>query len=200
MAGTTLTWNTDNIAQNAGQLFYDLAIPAGGARITLDSATKTPDSTANPTAKHAGATQEGSTCAVKSTHATYPVDEFRAPIVTNLDTVSMTIAASLVGVTKHELMGFLLPGVGTYGTAAGYKQVQMGSLAIVYSAVALIFPLIEDTTKVGVFNIYKSLNDAGIEFEVGRKKLGFVPVNMVGYEITSRAATDTLGNYWKEIA
>lgn len=199
MAGTTLTWNTDNIANNAGQLFYDLAIPGAGARLTLDASTHTPDSTANPSAKHAGATQEGSKCSVKSTLTNYFVDEFRAPVVTNVDEVSMMIAASLVGVTKQELMAFLLPGVGTYGTAAGYKQVQLGSLAIVYSSVALIFPLIEDTTKYGVFHIYKSLNDAGIEFEVGRKKLGFTPVNMVGHEITSRAATDTLGNYWKEI-
>lgn len=200
MAGTTLTWNTDNVANNAGQLFYDLAIPGAGARLSLDASTKTPDSTANPSAKHAGATQEGATCSVKSSQTTYSVDEFRAPIITNVDAVSMTIAAALVGVTKHELMGFLLPGVGTYSTASGYKQVQMGSLAIVYSSVALIFPLIEDTTKVGVFHLYKSLNDAGIEFQVSRTKLAFTPINMVGHEITSRAATDTLGNYWKEIA
>lgn len=200
MAGTSKTYNTDNVANNAGDIWYDLAIPGAGARITLDATTKTPDSIAHPSAKHAGATQEGSKLSIKSTMTNYFVDEFRGPIIKNVDEVQMMIAASLVGVTKHELMAFLLPGVGTYGTAAGYKQIQIGQLAIVYSCVALIFPLIEDTTKVGVFNIYKSLNDAGVEFDVGRKKLGFTPVNMTGHEITSRVVTDTLGNYWKEIA
>ena len=60
--------------------------------------------------------------------------------------------------------------------------------------------MIEDTTKWGVFNIYSALNDSGVEWAQSRKELGFTPANFVGYEITSRAATDTLGNFWKQIA
>lgn len=200
MAGTSLTWKTTNIAQNAGQLFYDLAIPGAGARLTLDATTKTPDSTANASAKHAGATAKGARVMAKSSNTKYYVDEFRGPIVTGIETVEMGISCELVGVTDSEFLAFLLPGVGTYATASGYKQVTIGTKAIAYSSIALIYPLIEDTTKVGVFHLYSAINDTGVEWAVGRKELGFTPASFVGYEITTRAATDTLGNIWNEIA
>jgi hypothetical protein len=199
MAGTAVAWRTTNIAQNAGQLWGLLAIPAAAARITLFS-DGTPDATANPSAFHYGATKAGAKLMIKSTFAKYPVDEFRAPIVTNLDTIEMGISAELVGTTDMNVIANLLPGVGTYSTAGGYKQVSIGGIAIVYQSVAHIFPLIEDTTKWGVFNVYSALNDTGVEWSVGRKELGFTPCSFTGYEITTRAVTDTLGNYWKQIA
>lgn len=199
MAGTATSWKTTAIAQNAGQLWRGLAIPGAGARLTLD-ADGTPDATANPNAKHMGATKAGAKLMIKSSMTNFNVDEFRAPIVTNIDTIQMGISAELVGITDTELMAYLLPGVGTRGTGSGYEQIQVGIKALAYDSVALIFPLIEDTSKYGVFHLYKALNDAGVEWAQARTELGGVPVNMVGYEITTRAATDTLGSYWKQVA
>jgi hypothetical protein len=159
----------------------------------------TPDATANPTAFHFGATKAGAKLMIKGTFKKFSVDEFRAPIVTNVDAIEMGIAAELVGITDMDVMKNLLPGVGSYSTASGYKQITVGSIAIVYQSVANIFPLIEDTTKYGIFNVYKSLNDNGVEWAQSRVELGFTPANFVGYEITTRAAADTLGNYWKQI-
>jgi hypothetical protein len=199
MAGTAVSWKTTNIALNPGQLWANLAIPGAGARLTLD-ADGTPDATANPSALHLGATKAGAKFMVKSTVTNVQVDEFRAPISSFVDAVQMGISAELVGVTHSELLAFLLPGVGTYSTASGYKQVTIGSKAIVYSSIACIFPLIEDVTKYGVFHIYSGLNDAGVEWAQARTELGGTPVSFVGYEITSRAVADTLGNVWKQIA
>jgi hypothetical protein len=199
MPGTAPSWKTTAIAQNAGQLWANLAIPGAGARLTLD-ADGTPDATANPDAMHLGATTAGSKLMIKSTLTNFNVDEFKAPIITNIEAVQMCIAAELVGVTDLDLMEFLLPGVGTATAASGYEQVSVGTKAIAYSSIALIFPLIEDTTKYGVFHLYRAVNDAGVEWSVGRTVLGSTPVNFVGYEITTRAATDTLGSYWKQIA
>ena len=201
MPGTAVSWKTANIAQNAGQLWGLLAIPGAAARITLHT-DGTPESVANPNAIHYGATQEGARLMVKPTYDKYYVDEFRAPIVTNIGELAAGIAASLVGVTDMEfVIKNALPGVGTYATTAStFKEVRFGTTAIVYQSVAHIFPLIEDTTKWAIWNLYSALNDAGVEFAVGRKQLGFTPVNFVGYEITTRAATDTVGNYWKQIA
>lgn len=198
MAGTATDWKTAKIAQNAGWLWRGLAVPGAGARLTLHT-DGTPDSTASPNAKHLGATRAGAKLMIKSTLQNFNVDEFRAPIVTNLDTVAMGISGELVGVTDMELMAWLLPGVGTRSTASGYDQVTVGSKAIAYDSIALIFPLIEDTTDYGVFHIYNGLNDPGVEFAVSRKELGFTPFSIVGYEITSRATADTLGSYWKQI-
>jgi hypothetical protein len=200
MAGTATEWRTTALAQNAGQFWGSLAIPGAGARLTLHT-DGTPESVANPTAFHYGATKAGSKLMIKSTQTKFYVDEFRAPIITNIDTIEMGISAELVAVTDHEVITKLLPGVGTYATtAASFEEVRVGIKAIAYECVALIFPLIENTTKFGVFNIYSSLNDTGVEWTQSRKELGFMPVSFVGYEITTRAATDTLGNYWKQIA
>lgn len=199
MAGTALDWKTAKIAQNAGQLWRGLAIPGAGARLTL-AADGTPDATANPNAKHLGATKAGAKLMVKSTLTKFYVDEFRGAIVTNLDAIEMGISAELVGLTDMELLAWALPGVGTRTTASGYDQVTIGSKAIAYDSIACIFPLIEDPTKFGVFHIYSGLNDTGVEWAQARKELGSSPISIVGYEITTRAATDTLGSAWKQIA
>lgn len=199
MPGTATSWKTTAIAQNAGQLWYDLGIPGAAARLTLD-ADGTPDATANPSAKHAGATKAGAKLMIKSTMADFNVDEFRASIAKNVDQIQMGISAELIGVTDTSLIEWLLPGVGTRATAAGYEQIRVGTKAIAYSSVALIFPLIEDPTKYGIFHLYRALNDAGVEWAQSRKELGGMPVNLVGHEITTRAVTDTLGSFWKQIA
>jgi hypothetical protein len=199
MAGTAVNWRTTAISQNIGQFWASLAIPGAGSRITL-AADGTPDATANTTAFHYGATKAGAKLMIKATFAKYSVDEFRAPIITNLDTVEMGISAELVAVTDMDVITKLLPGVGTYATTVStFKEVRVGQKAIAYESVAVIFPTIADATKFTIFNLYSAINDVGVEFAVGRKELGFTPVSFVGYEITTRAAADTLGSYWVQI-
>lgn len=204
MAGTARSWRTTALAQNAGDLWGSLAIPSASARMTLTAPAsgtgKTPDATENTTAFHFGATKAGSKLMIKPSFDKFNVDEFRGPIVTNVGGVEMGINCELVGVTDMDVIKNLLAGVGTYSTASGYKQVTIGSLAIAYQCVALVFPLIEDTSRNGVFMMYSALSDSGVEWTQSRKELGFVPANFVGFEVTTRAATDSLGNYWKEIA
>ncbi len=199
MAGTALDWKVAKVAQNAGQLWRGLAIPGAGARLTLFS-DGTPDATANPNAKHMGATKAGAKLMVKSSNTKFTVDEFQGAIITNIDSIEMGISAELVGVTDMELMAYLMPGVGTRATASGYDEVSIGRKAITYDSIALIFPLIEDTSKFGVFHIYSGNNDTGVEWAQSRKELGFTPVSLIAYEVTTRAATDTMGKVWKQIA
>lgn len=197
-AGTAVSWRGTALAQNAGQLWGQLAVPSAGSRITLYT-DGTPEATANPTAFHFGVTKAGAKLSIKPKYTKYYADEFRGPLVTNVDEVEMMIAAELLAVTDMDVIKNLLAGVGTYATSSGYKQVTVGSLAIAYQCVAHIFPLIEDTTKWGVFNLYSSVNEAGVEWEQSRKALGSMPVSFSGYEVTTRAAADTLGNFWKQI-
>lgn len=199
MAGTTIAWRTSNVAQNYGWLWRLCAIPGAGARPTLHT-DGSPDATAHPNAVHMGATKSGSKLMVKSTLDKFNVDEFRGPIITNISGVEIGISAELVGVTEEQLMAYLLPGVGTRATASGYDYVAIGAKAIVYDCILLTFPLIEDTAKFGWFQIYSGLNDSGVEWAQSRKELGFTPVSFVGYEVTSRAVTDTLGQFGKQIA
>jgi hypothetical protein len=198
VAGTAVAWRGTALAQNATQLWGLLAIPGAGGRITLYT-DGTPEATANPNAFHYGVTRSGAKHSIKPTYTKYGADEFRASLVTNVDALEMMIAAELLAVTDMDVVKNLLAGIGTYSTSSGYKQVTIGSLAIAYQCIASIFPLIEDTTKWGVFNIYSTINESGIEWEQSRKALGGMPVSFSGFEITTRAAADTLGNYWKQI-
>ncbi len=197
MAGTAVSWKGTALAAKDGQLWGQLAIPGAGARITLHT-DGTPESVANPTAFHFGVTKAGAKLSIKVGYQKFYADEFRGPLITNVDKVDMMIAASLLAVTDLDVVKNILAGVGTYSTSSGYKQVTIGSLAIAYQCVACIFPLIEDTTKWGVFNVYSSINESGVEWDQGRVVMGEMPVSFAGYEVTTRAAADTLGNYWKQ--
>lgn len=199
MAGTSDAWKTSNVAQNMGKLYRGCAVPSASSRPSLHT-DGTPDSTANPSAVHMGATKGGSKLMVKSSMDKFNVDEFRGPIITNISSVEMGISAELVGVTDMQLAAYLMPGVGTRATGSGYDYIAIGSKAIAYDCVLLTYALIEDTSKYGWFQLYNALNDAGVEWAQTRKELGFTPVSFVGYELTSRAATDTLGQVGKQIA
>jgi hypothetical protein len=198
MAGTPVAWRGTALAQNPTQLWGLLAIPGAGGRITLFT-DGTPDATANPTAFHYGVTRDGAKHSIKPSYTKYYADEFRNPLVTNVDQISMSIAAELLAVTDMDVIKNLLAGIGTYSTGAGYKQVTVGTTAITYQCLASIFPLIEDPTKWGVFNIYSTINEQGVEWSQSRKALGGMPVQFSAYEVTTRAATDTAGNFWKQI-
>lgn len=199
MAGTATNWNVAAIAQNQGQLWANLAIPAAGARLTLHT-DGTPDSTANPNAKHLGMTREGAQFMVKPKFDQYYADEFVQPIKTGLSEQEMMITAELLQVTDTALLELLTPGVGTKTTGTGYEQVTFGQRPIVYSSVAVIFPTEADPTKFAIFQLYKAINEGGIDMKIGRKTLSGIPVSFRGFDIPTRAIADTAGSFWKQVA
>lgn len=201
MPGTAVDWNTLAIANTKGQLWGNLSIPAVGARLTLHT-DGTPESLANPNAVHLGMTREGASYMVKPKFETYFADEFIAPIKTNLGEMEAMISAEILQVTDSKLLELLTPGVGTKSSTVAYEQISFGQRALVYSSVALIFPIETDPAlqqKYAIFHLYKAMNEGGIESKVGRKTLSGIPVSFRGYEITSRAAPDTLGSWWKQL-
>lgn len=199
MAGTALHFDSTLITSSYGWFWVGLAIPAAAARITLFS-DGTPDATANPSAKHLGHTTEGWEMTAAASAEDLMVDEQVVAIDTSISELNVALAANLA--QTQDISGtlqYLVQGFGTYATAAGYEQIQLGILPIVFTPCALIFPLRADATKFGVYNLYKSKNDSGLANQVKRRGLGNNPVAFKGYGITSRAATDTVGNLWKQI-
>lgn len=196
MAAVSDSWKTSNIAQNYGRLYRTVAVPSAGARPTVT----TDGLLDSGVAVHMGATKGGAKLMAKSSLTKHYVDEFRAPVVTSVDTVEMGISAELVGVTDMQLAAYLLPGVGTRSTGSGYDYVTVGSKAIAYDCCVLTYSLIEDTTKTGWFMLYNCLNDTGVEWAQSRKELGGTPISLVGYELTSRATADSIGQFGKTIA
>lgn len=195
MAAVADSWKTTNIAQNYGRLYRSVAVPGAGARPTVASGILD-----SGVAVHMGATKAGSKVMAKTALQKFYVDEFRAPVVTNIETIEAGIGGELVGVTDMQLAAYLLPGTGTRSTASGYDYVTLGAKDIAYDCVCLTFSLIEDTAHSGWFMLYNALNDPGVEWAQGRKEFGGTPFSFVGYEVTSRATADTLGQFGKTIA
>lgn len=199
MAGSTTNYNAAHITTTFGAFWVGLAIPGAGARITLHT-DGTPESVANPTAKHLGHTTEGWEMTAATTVEEHFVDEQVVAVDSVLNEASIALAANLAQTQDISgVLQYIVQGFGTYGTAAGYEQIQLGTLPIVYTACALIFPTKNDITKYMVYNLYRSKNDSGLANQIRRKGLGNNPVAFKAFAITSRAATDTSGNFWKQI-
>lgn len=200
MAGSTLNFNANHITNQYGWFWIELAVPGAGARITLHT-DGTPESVANPNAKHLGHTTEGWEMTANTSRENIVVDEQVAPIDTVITELNVALAANMAQTQDISgVLRYLVPGFGTYGTAAGYEQIQGGITTITYTACALITPTKNDATKFMTYNLYKALNDSGLANQIRRRALGNNPVAFRGFGITSRAATDTTFNFWKQIA
>lgn len=200
MAGTATRYDSTLIrAGQIGQLWAGLAVPSAGARLTL-ATDGTPDATANPSAKHLGHTDAGTTCTLGMTVTDHFVDEVPYPIKSSADTSSMEISGSLVQVLDEEMLKVITANIGTYSTSTGYKQFTIGAAtSLVYTSIALIFPTPMDPTKFTVFHIYNGMNTNGMTFAVDRKGRSTTPFTIKGYALTARAQADQLGNYWWQI-
>lgn len=204
-SATAKNWRVAASTMNPGNLWGGLAIPGAAARLRIHEADGTPDATANASAFHYGATKAGADLMVAPQYDKFYADEFRGAIITNVGSLEMGIAAELLALTDIVAMNRLLPGIATYATGAlsgddaAYTESRIGIKAITYESLAHIFELRETAGEWGVFHLYSALNDAGIKWKQGRKEQGSTPVNFVGFEITTRAVTDTMGCYWKTV-
>lgn len=199
MAGSSSNFSATHITNQFGLFWVELAIPGAGARITLHT-DGTPESVANPSAKHLGHTTEGWEVTAATQVEDQFFDEQVAPVDSVISSLNVALAANL-GQTQDisGVLRYLVSGFGTYGTAAGYEQIQLGITTLVYTPCALITPTKADATKFMVYNLYRSKNDAGLANQIRRRGLGNNPVAFKGFGITSRALTDSVGNWWKQI-
>ena len=200
MAGTATRFDSTKIrAGSVGQLWAGLAVPSAGNRLTLHT-DGTPESVANPSAKHLGHTAAGTTLTLGMTVTEHFVDESGYPVKTSMDVTSMEISGALVQIFDEEMLKIITANIGTYSTAAGYKQFTIGTPAsLTYTSIALIFPTEMDATKYAVFHIYNGMNTNGMTFAVDRKGRSETPFTIKGYALTSRATADQVGNYWWQI-
>lgn len=180
-------------------LWSGLAIPTAGNRITIDS-DGTPDETENPNAKHLGHTDAGITVSATETVQDFFADELAPPIASSIDTATVSITGTLLQVNDEEVMKVLMANIGTYSTAAGYKQITLGIKATLTNAsIAVIYPSPMDATKFVAFHLYSARSTAGVTFQIGRKTRAGTPFTITGYPITTRASADQFGNFWWQI-
>lgn len=198
MAGTAKSYNTALVELGPGDVWLNVATPAGGARVTLHT-DGTPESVANPSAKHLGMTREGSRLIYSPAVQNFSSDEQTAPIISQIGDEEARIEGESLQILDTALMTYLIAGA-TYSTAAGYEQNTVGGKQTLATfSVLYVAPIFADTTKFLVVNLYKAYNAAGWNTPVTRKGMSGVPFNFFGLSISTRAAGDQLANFWKTI-
>ena len=198
---TADNWVTTNVAIGPGKLYAELAIPGAGGRLILSS-DGTPDATQNPSAVHLGMTEEGSAWSIKPTVQTFMADEFQDPILTRITGNEIALTGSLYQVMDMAIADLLLQNA-TRSDLSGTQGVSIGTVSVPqYTSVAVIFPIEGSSGPVvyGAFHLYKAFNDQGLAAQITSKKLSSTPFAFRGIAIPTRAAGDTTGRFFKQIA
>lgn len=200
MAGTATRYDVTKIRiGSVGQIWADVAIPSAGNAITLHT-DGTPESVANPAAKHLGMTKEGVIAKIEWSITDHFADEFAEPIKSTVEQVGGTIEGVLLQLHDTEVWQKLTSSYGTYTSGSGYERLTFGKKSLTYLPVCIIFPTEMDSTKFSVFQLYKAMNTAPFEINVSRKTMSEIPFAFKGYSIPTRAAADTLGAFWQQVA
>lgn len=204
MAGTADNFDTLDVGIGPGKLFIDLGGGSGewdGAaniRLILDD-DGTPDSTQNPSALHVGWTDGGSQFSIKPTFQNFFADESPDAILSRVTAQEAIISGSLLQVMDMDLVEILNP-TATRSDLMGSKGVTFGASTLLYTSVALIWPMESDPTRFGVVHLYRAYNDQGLAGNITSKDLSKSPYAFRGLAISSRAATDRVGRYFVQNA
>lgn len=198
---TADNWVVTNVAIGPGKLYAGLVIPGTNGRLILSS-DGTPDATQNPDAVHLGMTEEGTAWSVKPTIQLFNADEFQDPIITRITGNEIAITGSLYQIMDMAIADIILQ-TATRSDLAGTQGVSLGTVSVPqYTSVAVIFPIEGSSGPIvyGVFHLYKAFNDQGLAAQITSKKLSSTPFAFRGIAIPTRAATDTTGRFFKQLA
>ncbi|MGE0131877.1 MAG: hypothetical protein AB7U82_27655 [Blastocatellales bacterium] len=199
MPASTTNFDSTRIMTGPSKVWIDVAVPAGGARMTLDNTTGTPESVANPNAKHIGLTEAGVTMSVKTEIQSFEADELTAPWRQQLSNEEAVMSGNFLQIEDWDILGLITPG-GTKSTGSGYEQLTFGGLTTVTTkSVACIAESADTAGKWVVFQLYKAFNRAGIELALSRKDFSKVPFEFIGLSDTSRTQGDQVGNFWRQV-
>lgn len=202
MAGTARSYDASKVILGPGDLWAKVAVPAGGARATIDttSSVHTPDATAHPNAKHIGMTVEGTVVTYKPEIQNFSCDELTAPFLSRIVSEPLSIKGAMYQVFDWDLLELMTVG-GVKGTGTGYEEMPVGGRsAIPTTSIILIAP---DITTPGTYytivQLYKTFNQAGWEFGVTRKNPANLAFEFMGQSVTTRTVGDQIGNVWKKV-
>lgn len=201
MAGTADNFVTTDVAIGPCKLYAELAIPGAGGRLILAS-DGTPDATQNPNAVHLGMTESGVSWSTKPTLSNFSADEFQDPIITRVTGNEIVLSGNLLQIMNMSIADILTQNA-TRSDLAGTQGVSLGTNPTPqYTSVAAIWAIEGSSgpTIYGVFHLYKAFNDQGLAAQITSKKLGTTPFAFRGVAITTRAAADTTGRFFKQLA
>jgi hypothetical protein len=196
------TVDATKIHQGPGKLWLNVAVPASGSRLLINS-------TGAPTAgspAFAGATEGAATLLVAPKLDPIVADQVAAPV-----DVVMTGEAASIEVTLKEsdlakLKNFIVHGAFSSGTDAGlpagaqdFEEIAFGGvIAIPKTSVAVISPRRDAPGKFVVSQLYQAYQAEAIQLPFQRSKETTYKVKFEGLGDPGRAAGDQVGKIYRQ--
>lgn len=197
MAGVPDNFNNSTIVIGPGKMYVDLVVPGHNGRLILEDGA--PSLSQNPDAKHVGYTRSGTRVTANVSLERFFGDESEFPLITRKQQETVAIAGELLQPADMDLLEILMAS-GTRTTIPGIDGMHFGSAGnqLNSTSLAIVAPLEEDPTRYWVAQLYKAVNEAGIDLQVTRTALGGIPFSFVGEQISTRPAGDRLGIIFKQ--
>jgi hypothetical protein len=196
------TVDATKIHQGPGKVWLNVAVPASGSRLLINS-TGAPT---GGTPVFAGATEGAATLLVAPKLDAITADQVAAPV-----DVVMTGEAASIEVTLKEsdlakLKNFIVHGTFATGTDAGlpagaqnYEEISFGGvMTIPKTSVAVISPRRDAAGKFVVSQLYQAYQAEAIQLPFQRGKETTYKVKFEGLADASRAAGDQVGKIYRQ--
>ena len=204
MPGTAVNYTVAEIIRGPVNIFLDVAAPAAGAEVTIDSTNglHTPDATANPSATALGLFTGGVEVRVGQSFEHAEADQLTSPYRSAIAADEVVISpkgvlqfAGTTGANRYTTTAKILQG-STVSTPVGKRKLTIGGLtAITYRTVLAIWAQPEDSTKYEYILLYRSFNDTGLAFTLSRKTDASSDLAFRGFADSSRTAGDQIAQW-----
>jgi hypothetical protein len=194
-APTAKAYDITQIHQGPGDLWIIGNPPSDTAqRLTLDTASGTPDTTAHPGSICLGMTTGGITTTLKVKPSDIMVDQAETAVDSFTDTLEATIEAELTQQGVALLQNALTTGVFSTVASPGYNQLTYGGLNVIPTAcIAAISPKRTGTNLWLVSLLYKCSSKGGMTVMMDRTKKSTHKVQFSGQSDLTRTAGRQVG-------
>ena len=195
MAGTAKDYNNARTIWRSCDVWIDCAIPAAGAKPTLHT-DGTPESVANPSAKHVGYLRGGTKFLYKWTKKDAMDDQHTAPHRSKRVGEELRIEGRWLQVLDSVLLDSLSSG-GTLSTPSGGKLLELGGdRTITTTCVYLIAERVDSPGDYICCIIFAAIPTEGLEFTFSEEDESDSPLGLTGQVIASRADGKQLGSIY----
>lgn len=195
MPGTAKTYDNTKTIWRAADIWYDCSIPAAGAKPTLHT-DGTPESVANPTAKHAGYLRGGTKYFYKWTKKDAMDDQHTAPHRSKRTGEELRVESRWLQVLDSALLNLLASG-GTLSTVADGKLLELGGKRdITTTCVYVIAERVDSPGKYICVVIFAAISTEGLEFTFSEEDENDSPLALAGQTVASRADGKQLGSIY----
>src|SRR6185437_1704580 len=199
MPGTPRIYAANAIQRGPSDLWLGVTLDAATGKVTL-AADGTPDSTANPGAKHFGLLAVPSVLTYTPKPDFDVVDQDTAPVAAFANTEELGIEVTLSQLQLNAVLAHCMPaGVFSDSASEGITVGLGGDILLAPVALAVVAPSSDPAYKWAVATLRKAIPMGAIKLELGRSKSATYQAQFKGLSDLTVAGGARLGAVYKTL-